>query len=338
MLFNQNFNAITNAIPIANLDSTAKLDSTVPLNTYQNVRALALMSYDAYYNINDTQWVDPETNRTTDIRDTDQTVHAYLFSDVTGGVNIVSFKGTSLGITGGIVYNDRFNDNLFYSCCYYQQSGLFDKKDCECTRVEGTCDTPGTPGTPDTPGTPKQKGQCYSQCYQNSTNYANNYYILSKKIMEKVASTIDIRKTQVVLTGHSLGGTLATLMGLDYDLPVVTFNSPGEKNYASNTGIKYKQATLQKIYHFGHNADTIFTGKCNGLLSWCHLAGYNVETKCHLGNVCQYNATGLLGIRESIFTHPIKYIIANIIPHWEEKMPECTLNTHCTECQDWAYN
>lgn len=297
---------------------------------YENIRTLATMSYDAYYNINDTHWIDPTTNKTTDIRHSPETVHAYLFSDVTGNTNVISFKGTSLGIVGDISYNDKLNDNLFYSCCYYEESRMFNRNDCICTHADAKCELANL-----------QKNfekRCYKQCYKNTTHYNNNYYEISKNIMENVKKLIGINSKNI-LTGHSLGGTLATLMGLEYSIPVVTFNSPGEKHYVNSVGLKYKNSDLDKIYHFGHNADTIFIGKCNGLLSWCYIAGYIVETKCHLGYTCEYNATGKLGLSESIFTHPMKYIMNNIISNWENDMPECVHSTtnNCTDCHDWTY-
>jgi lipase ATG15 len=286
-------------------------------SNYTNVKTLAMMSHNAYLNINDTRWIDTETNKTTDIRYSDETVHAYLFSDIVSSVNVISFKGTSLGIVGAISYNDRFNDNLFYSCCYYKESSMFDKKVCN-------------PNTDD-------KNKCYRECYSNSTQYENNYYTLAKAIMKGVFDNLGgDRNTITILTGHSLGGTLATLMGLEYNLPVVTFNSPGEKHYVDLMGMKYNSGNLENIFHYGHDADIIFTGKCHGTLSWCGIAGYIVETKCHLGKTCVYNATGELGIGESILTHPINYVLKNIIPHWEKGMPVCEVS-ECEECGDWNY-
>lgn len=316
LLFSENYNSdLLFSIGIDPTDFGTAQDMQWALD-YTNVKTLAMMSHNAYLNINDTNWIDTETNKTTDIRYSDETVHAYLFSDMTGYINIVSFKGTSLGISGTITYNDRFNDNLFYSCCYYKESSMFDKRICD--------------------PNDKDKKECHRECYTNSTQYENNYFTLAKVIMKNVFDTLDSHNTFTILTGHSLGGTLATLMGLEYDLPVVTFNSPGEKNYVGLMDMKYNNSTLDKIFHYGHDADIIFTGKCYGTLSWCGIAGYIVETKCHLGKSCVYNATGELGIGESILTHPINYVLKNIIPHWEKQMPVCVVE-ECQECIDWNY-
>lgn len=39
--------------------------------------------------------------------------------------------------------------------------------------------------------------------------------------------------SEIWLTGHSLGGALASLLGVTFGLPVVAFESPGEKMAAS---------------------------------------------------------------------------------------------------------
>ena len=99
----------------------------------------------------------------------------------------------------------------------------------------------------------------------------------------------------------------------------------------------YKSSNFDNIYNFGHNADIIFKGKCNGKLSLCYLGGYNVETKCHIGKVCEYDAINKLNISESIFTHKLKYVIENILPSWEHDFPVCKINNECNDCEKWNY-
>lgn len=71
-------------------------------------------------------------------------------------------------------------------------------------------------------------------------------------------------------------------------------------------------------------------------MSLCYLGGYYIETKCHVGHVCEYDAIGELGLRESIFSHKIKYMIDNIIPKWNNTLHVGNvLNEECTDCKDW---
>lgn len=73
----------------------------------------------------------------------------------------------------------------------------------------------------------------------------------------------------VFLTGHSLGGALATLVGLTYDAPAVSFESPGDRLAAQRLHLPHAPAARTPIYHFGHTADPIFVGLCTGVSSAC---------------------------------------------------------------------
>jgi lipase ATG15 len=292
------------------------------LITYDNVYNLARMSYNAYLEQDSVDWFDTVLNKTIDVSLSHNSVHAYLFSNDANTVHVVAFKGTSIYWStkstqkNSTVYNDKFNDNLYFSCCYYKESNfnrdLF--KDCSGKSDAKTCSR---------------------KCYQKSLSYELNYFNIAKKIMDNVFAVID-KSSRVTLTGHSLGGTLSTIMGIVYDKPVVTFESPGEKHYIDTVGLKYSDATANNIYHFGHNADIIFTGKCNGVLSWCSIGGYTLNTKCHIGNVCEYDTKTQLGMRESIFTHKLKYVIDNVITKWNNTLPSCKL-TSCTDCETWDF-
>jgi lipase ATG15 len=303
--------------------------------TYDFVHQLSIITYDSYFEKNSSKWMNTDYNTTLDITEDHDSVNAFIFSNSDNNKHIISFKGTSIYWKNDMnmcninemssVYNDKFNDNLYFSCCYYLQSNLFKKEDCEClTNNEKCLDIPNDGNK-----------YCYKKCYKNSTSYENNYLNVGKKMMEKIQTIIDFNKTDVIFTGHSLGGVIATMMGILYDKYVITFESPGEKHYIDLIGLDYSK-TENKIYHFGHNADTIFTGKCNGVFSLCYIGGYIMNTKCHIGNVCEYDVINRLNIKESIYTHVIKYVIENIIEKWNNTLPACK-KQDCIDCEDWKY-
>jgi lipase ATG15 len=309
--------------------------------TYKNVYSLANMAKSTYYNLPINYFVDIKTNKTLDVGISNDTVHAYLFSNNDYSQNVIAFKGTSLGLLENSSKNDKFNDNLFFSCCFYEQSSMFNNEHCECKNDRELCYSRFNRHF-------KfkfvEQKSCYTKCYKNSTSFLNNYYKIAINIVENTKKIIQFDKNKVLFTGHSLGGTLSTLMGITYNFTSVSFQSPGEKHYIDLLNLYYDDTILQNIYNIGHNADTIYTGKCNGLFSWCYLAGYIIETKCHIGNVCDYDVINKLGISESIITHPIKYVIDNIITQWKDDndnqtlvLPKCIFKPECDECQDWKY-
>jgi putative lipase involved disintegration of autophagic bodies len=65
------------------------------------------------------------------------------------------------------------------------------------------------------------------------------------------------------LTGHSLGGAIATLLGQTFGVPAVSFESPGDRLAAQRLHLpRGPGAADMPIWHFGHTADPIFIGVC----------------------------------------------------------------------------
>lgn len=305
---------------------------------YETVYELAKMSNNVYHSIGSKYWLnttlDIVENRTIE----NNTVKAYLFTNNEKDKIVISFKGTSIYWTNynsldtqsipdensiGILQNeyetctlstsanDKYNDNLFFSCCFYKQSSLF--------KVCDGCQELGN-------------SECCSKCYNSSIEYDKNYINMVRKIIDNVKIDYDFDKVDVYFTGHSLGGMLASIASIIYDKPAVTFETPGDIHYIKRSGIDDKGSN--KIYHFGHNGDPLFIGKCG---STCSMVGYNINTKCHSGFTCLYDAKQKLGYTESIFNHRIEYIIKNVIPQWEHDFPECIIDTECTECEKWEF-
>lgn len=86
--------------------------------------------------------------------------------------------------------------------------------------------------------------------------------------------------TNIILTGHSLGGAIASMVSLATGLKAYAFASPGE-GYAMN--LIGHTLPNPAVFHIGMCHDIIYKGECNGTLSPCSWLGYSFETHCHSG-------------------------------------------------------
>ena len=121
------------------------------------------------------------------------------------------------------------------------------------------------------------------------------------------------------LTGHSLGGSLASLIGVTFGAPVVAFEAPGEKLAASRLHLPLP-LSLEHIVHVYHTADPIAMGTCNGVSSTCAIAGYAMETRCHLGKVLRYDTVSKWHWSVDIRTHPISVVVEKLLAKdWEDE-------------------
>ena len=283
---------------------------------------LAAMSYNVYNSISKIQlnactseWIDIPNTQVRDLSVANDSLRMYLFSN--NNSHTVAIKGTTMfwGLaqnasfdqhTYSSAHNDKYNDNLFYSCCYYKKSSIFE----DCKKCETSTDSTDT---------------CCIDCYKDTLDFELNYFRIAVGIIENLKKELDFDNSDIIFTGHSLGGTIASYLGLYYNKTAVGFESPGDKHYANLVGFNEKR---DNIYHYGHDADPLFLGDCGSL---CTSLGYHVDTKCHVGNTCLYKAKEKLGNTESILNHRIDYIIKHIIPHWENDLPEC-IQEECSEC------
>ena len=133
--------------------------------------------------------------------------------------------------------------------------------------------------------------------------------------------------------GHSLGGSLASLLGITFGVPVVTFEPPGERMAAQRLHLPSPvrpsrcylyayphsllacsvQPSTPHITHVWHTADPIPMGTCTGKSSSCAIAGYAMESRCHLGNIIEYDTVTNLSWPVRITTHPIATVIEYIL-------------------------
>lgn len=317
----------TNTITKTNVSFILDSNSFIVPPSFHTVLTLANMSQLAY---------EMDTN----IPIENSTIRAFLFSDPTNSFNVISIKGTTPPFISGnsdnyltfqrpqkqaysyysdVSKNDKLNDNLFFSCCFYKQSNLF----------YDHCDY----------HFPVDSKTCLQDCYKNSSSVPHNYHVIAFEIINKIKDIIDFDNSQVIFTGHSLGGVVATFLGLYFNKTTVTFETPGERHYLKQL---FSEGDWQQlinrndlsIYHFGHNADPIVNGNCGNT---CWLMGYNIDTRCHIGHTCIFNSKIKLGLSEFIWRHRLSWVINWIIPYWETEFPDCIYNATCDECQAWSY-
>ncbi|KAI0166329.1 alpha/beta-hydrolase [Xylariaceae sp. FL1272] len=291
----------------------------------ETVLTMALIASNAYVETPDLpDWdeVGDPFNRSADFGWEYDGLRGHVWGDETNSTIVIGLKGTSPAVFDGegTTTNDKENDNLFFSCCCAQQGQWTWHQVCDC--ATGTY-------------------SCNNTCVRKALREENRYYQAARELYSNVTELYP--DSNIWVAGHSLGGAVSSFIGLTYGVPVVTFEAVPEALAAGRLGLPapphadpaYPQSReYTGAYHFGHTADPIYIGTCNGATASCSFAGYALETACHTGYECTYDTVADHGWRVGIGTHKIRSVINDVIRKYDD-VPECKFTPECRDCASW---
>ncbi|KAG8724530.1 putative lipase atg15 [Ceratobasidium sp. 395] len=254
----------------------------------------------------------------------------HVFVSENENIVVMSIKGTSLWTPVGdkTSKKDKLNDNLLFSCC--------------CARVDWTwawqtvcdCFSGGW--------------RCDNTCLSASLVLDSLFYNVGVGLYMNLTATYPT--STIWLTGHSLGGALAALLGATFGVPTsltallpLFTHSPGERLASTRLHIPHAPgipASEQPITHVWHTADPIPDGRCVGPKSLCAKGGYALETRCRNGKHIVYDTVARKKWAANIARHRIGVIINEVLDEdWDEDraVPEAVPYDNCTECEKWSF-
>lgn len=283
----------------------------------QTVVNLAKMTSDAYiFDPGQSDWLNTSLgfNFTARFGWTKEGLRGHIFTTEDNSTVVVSFKGTTIDPRDKISGKDRFNDNTLFSCCCGAQNPWPYAPVCNCSTGRNQCDA-----------------KCLTSALLQNDTYYDAALFMVKKFQGRYP------KAAFWTTGHSLGGALASLVGMTLNIPAVTFEAPPERLPAERMGIiPASSAERYTAYHFGNTADPIYMGECNGLLSSCAVWGFVFDSKCSTGYRCTYDTIKDKGWRSNIANHRINYVIQNVLEAYDD-VPKCEAQTGCSDCAQWNF-
>ncbi|KAF9818844.1 hypothetical protein IEO21_02500 [Rhodonia placenta] len=247
----------------------------------------------------------------------------HVFATPDNSTVVLAIKGTSAGFVGGggpTSKKDKFNDNLLFSCC--------------CARIDWTWTT--------VCNCYRGGWKCDQDCLEEALVEESLFYSIGTNLYNNI--TYMYPESNIWIIGHSLGGALASLLGVTFGAPVVAIESPGEKMAAGRLHLPSPPEVQQHITHVYHTADPIAMGTCNGVLSSCALGGFAMESRCHLGRSIVYDTVTNLSWAVDIRKHGIVNVIEEVLSHpWPpaveagREVPEAKPEEDCVECFSWDF-
>ncbi|KAJ5907597.1 lipase atg15 [Penicillium taxi] len=251
-------------------------------------------------------------------------LRGHIYADKKNSTIVISIKGTSPALFDGVgtTTKDKENDNLFFSCCCGQGGSYLWRQVCDCQTTAYTANL---------------------TCITESLYDENRYYRAAIDLYSNVTAIYP--GANVWLTGHSLGGAMSSLLGLTFGIPAVTFEAVPEALPAARLGLPSPPGHDSRLpqtrkwtgsFHFGHTADPVYMGTCNGIDSICTWGGYAMESACHTGQMCVYDTVADKGWRVGLGTHKIKSVISDVIEKYDT-VPECSAEEECYDCILWKF-
>ncbi|KAF1838227.1 autophagy related lipase-like protein Atg15 [Decorospora gaudefroyi] len=290
----------------------------------ETIISFANMSENAYkVGRDDPGWmnVDEQYNSSIPFGWDDSGIRGHVFGDDTNSTIILAVKGTTVAMFegNGTSGHDKENDNLYGSCCCGQGGTYLWRKVCDCQTGTYSCD---------------------EQCVKDELRKPNRYYAATVELYQEVTKLYP--NANIIATGHSLGGVLASLIGLQHGIPAVTFEAYPQAMAAKRLGLPAAGdvAPLRKNtggFHFGHTADPVYMGTCNGATSFCSIGGYAFETLCHTGKRCAYDVVKDWGWRQNTQTHSLRYAIDNVYMKYEKPATCEEEDVGCVDCYLWKF-
>jgi lipase ATG15 len=162
----------------------------------------------------------------------DDGFRGYVFATDDNSTVALTIKGTSVPIIGGgpTIEKDKLNDNLLFSCCCARVSSGWTPV-CDCFRGIGKCNQECVEEALIDDSLFYPTGVVRISPTRRSFIAANSTLPHGEKIQQNLYNNITLMypNADIWIIGHSLGGALATLLGITFGAPVVAFEPPGER-------------------------------------------------------------------------------------------------------------